>query len=129
MTKKERTLMMYIVFDKYLYEDDALAGEKIKKETESNHGLILNIISNEKINSELRANAARIYATHFPDKDSKEFKLNIQNISSNQFPIIRMGILYGLIEAKKSDLIYNFFSDPDSRISKEAKKYFVDGIS
>ena len=90
---------------------------------------ILEIINNKNINTELRANAARIYATYYIKRNEPEFKSNIINIASDKYPIIRIGLLYGLIEAKENDLIYAFYCDPDIRIRKEVINYFENEVT
>ena len=133
--KKENILEL---FESYLYEDNSIAFEVIKKgnliyyspiKNEDEYDIIREIINNKNINTELRANATRIYATYYLKRNEPEFKSNIINIASDKYPIIRMGLLYGLIEAKENDLIYAFYCDPDIRIRKEVINYFENEVT
>lgn len=71
------------------------------------------LIKEEKLNSEALANSVRILTESVNDIFAEKVFFEFCN---HKYPIVRMGLLYGLMESNREDLIDKMNLDKDERV-------------
>ncbi|MGQ2841042.1 hypothetical protein [Leptospira interrogans] len=105
------------LIEKSIYDDNVSAEKKLVKMAKEHYQAFVDIITSPRVNTEIRANAARILSETLEKEKLKDL---IDLINQEEYPIIRMGLLYGLIEREAFEFINFFVNDPDRRIRSKA---------
>lgn len=112
--------LLLSLFEGFIYDGNDEDEAELAKIAGSNPNAILGTVYDQDISSEIRANAVRIL---IETGKGNLIQTLFEYSYTQKYPIIRMGLLYGLIEIGLREMISLMCNDPDQRISSAAFSY------